>query len=92
MLDELAQRERLVRLPAALETEDPEAALDALIEIFCDFWAEHPALGRLHDAIALDAEFGEILQARSELRRQALAALIKRGGLRDLVTFTFDSI
>ena len=56
VLDQLAQRRRLVRLPA------------------------------------LDAEFCEILQARSDLRRQALTVLIKRGGLRDLVTFTFDSI
>ncbi|WNL46475.1 TetR/AcrR family transcriptional regulator [Dyella sp. BiH032] len=82
VLDELAQRGRLLRLPAALEAKDPAAALDALIEIFCDFWAGDSALGRLHDAIALDAEFGEVLQARSELRRQALTALLKRMGFK----------
>lgn len=80
VLDELAERGRLVRLPQALQAEDPRVALEVLIDIFCDFWAGDPALARLHDAIALDTEFGEALQARNELRRERLKVLINRMG------------
>jgi AcrR family transcriptional regulator len=80
VLDELAQHGRLLRLPEALEVQDPRVALSALVDIFCDFWAGDPAVAKLHDAAALDAEFGEALHARGELRRQLLKALVDRMG------------
>lgn len=80
VLDQLAENGKLRRLPAALDHEDPVAALEALVDIFCDFWAGDPAVMRLHEAIALDAEFGELLRQRGELRRERLKALVSRLG------------
>lgn len=55
---------------------DPRDALNALIDIFCSFWAGDPALGRLHEAAAIDAEFGDALSARNERRRSVIRALV----------------
>src|SRR5882757_5856676 len=78
VFDEIADRGRLVRLQDAMAVPDPRAGLDRVIEIFCDFWDSDTAVGRLHDAMALDAEFAQALLARNERRRQTLGTLIAR--------------
>lgn len=78
VFDEIADRGRLVRLQEAMALPDPRAGLDRVIEIFCEFWGSDPAVGRLHDAMALDAEFAQALLARNERRRQMLGVLIAR--------------
>ncbi len=57
---------------------DPWKGLNQLIEIFCDFWSGDPAVGRLHDAMAIDPEFAQALLERNERRRQSLEELVAR--------------
>ena len=78
VFDEIADRGRLVRLQEAMALPDPRAGLDRVIEIFCEFWGSDPAVGRLHDAMALDDEFAQALLERNERRRQMLGVLIAR--------------
>lgn len=78
VFDEIARTGGLTRLPKALAAEDPIEALKGLVDVFCDFWASDPALGRLFDAIGLDPEFGAVLLARNELRRDVLTRLVGR--------------
>jgi AcrR family transcriptional regulator len=97
VFDDIARRGRLIRLNDAMAKPDPWEGLDQLIEIFCDFWSSDPAVGRLHDATALDAEFAQALSERNARRRQSLDVLIHRmaGGVaspsiqRDAVDFLF---
>ncbi|HEV2678337.1 MAG TPA: TetR/AcrR family transcriptional regulator [Aliidongia sp.] len=78
VFDERARQQGLGRLADALALADPQAALDRVIEIFCDFWGDDPAIGRLHGAIALDAEFAQAVAARYERRRQLMGTLVER--------------
>jgi hypothetical protein len=57
---------------------DPRAALERMVEIFCGFWKRDPAIGRLHEAMAIDPEFASALTERNERRRKGLTALIDR--------------
>lgn len=76
--DEVARQGGLTRLADAMALPDPHAALDHVIDIFCAFWSESPAVGRLHDAVALDPEFGVALVTRNERRRVLLNRLVSR--------------
>lgn len=78
VLDEIAKNGRLLRIPKAIASPNPRQALNALIDIFCSFWAGDPAIGRLHEACAIDAEFGDALGARNERRRNVIRGLIGR--------------
>lgn len=78
VFDGIADRGGLARISGAMEMDDPHAALDRLVEIFCAFWSFDPAVGRLHDAMSIDPEFGEALLARNERRRKTFTALIRR--------------
>jgi AcrR family transcriptional regulator len=78
VFDDIARRGRLVRLNEAMAERDPWKGLDQLVEIFCDFWDSDPAVGRLHDATAIDPEFAQALSERNERRRQSLEALVAR--------------
>lgn len=78
VFDRIAERGGLHRIPEALQRPDPEESLRELISIFCDFWASDPAIGHLHDAMAIDAEFAQSLMARNELRRGLIANLVRR--------------
>jgi len=55
---------------------DARAALDRLVEIFCDFWNRDPAVGRLHEAMAIDPEFAQALVERNERRRNTVQVLV----------------
>lgn len=81
VFDEIARTGGLTRLPQAIAVEDPTEALQALVDVFCDFWNSDAALGRLFDATGLDPEFGEALLARNELRRGVLKRLVDRMSL-----------
>lgn len=78
VFDGIADRGGLARIANAMAMDDPHAALDRLVEIFCDFWSFDPAVGRLHDAMSTDPEFGEALLERNERRRKTFTALIRR--------------
>jgi AcrR family transcriptional regulator len=78
VFDDRAEKGGLRRIPEAMALDDPQAALDRIIEIFCDFWSSDPALGRVHDAAAVDAELRQAILERNEKRRGLLAALLQR--------------
>jgi len=78
VFDDIAARGRLATIPEALSLADPRQGLDAIIDRFCAFWSSDQAIGRLHDAMATDAEFAVALTERNERRRKLLQALIKK--------------
>ncbi len=78
VFDDIALRGRLTRIKDAMAMADPRSGLDHLIEIFCDFWSSDPAIGRLHDAVAVDPEFAQALLERNERRRQLIEVLVAR--------------
>jgi len=79
VFDDVAQRGGLHRIPQAMALEDPHATLDALVNIFCDFWSiDHMPLARLHDAAGSDPEFTESLASRHERRRMTMATVVDR--------------
>jgi AcrR family transcriptional regulator len=78
VFDDIARQGGLTEIAGAMAMADPRAALDRLVEIFCAFWSRDPAVGRLHEAMAIDPEFAQALLERNERRRKALNVLIKR--------------
>jgi AcrR family transcriptional regulator len=78
VFDACAKQGGLNRIPEAMSDPDPQRGLSRLIEIFCDFWASDPGLGRLHDEAAFDPEFAAALSKRNEGRRKAIATLVSR--------------
>jgi len=78
IFDEIARQGGLVQIPEAMAISDPRAALERLVEIFCAFWSSDPAVGRLHEAMATDAEFAQALIERNERRRTTIDVLIRR--------------
>jgi AcrR family transcriptional regulator len=97
VFDDIARRGGLVQLNKIVKRSDPRAALDELVEIFCRFWSSDPALGRLHDAMAIDMEFAQALSERNERRRQIIKILLGRmsegrplSGQRDAVDLIFS--
>lgn len=78
VFDEIARAGGLFRIEEAMALADPRAALDRLVEIFCDFWGRDAAIGRLQEAMASDPEFAQAITARNERRRKTLSALVER--------------
>src|SRR5882757_502463 len=78
VFDEIARAGGLHQLAGAMAMDDPRAALERMVEIFCAFWKRDPAIGRLHEAMATDPEFATALLERNERRRQGLIVLIDR--------------
>lgn len=78
VFDERAKRGGLGRIPEAMALRDAQAGVARLIEIFCDFWANDPAMARLHDAAAVDREFAQAIAERNERRRVILDVLVAR--------------
>jgi AcrR family transcriptional regulator len=70
----------LAHIPEAMAIGDPHRALNRLVEIFCEFWEQEVAVGRLQSSAASDPEFAEIIDARNERRRQAISVLLARPG------------
>src|SRR5262249_13541937 len=79
VFDDMAARGGLHRVRDVMANPDPDAALQQIVAIFCDFWRGAPtALRRIHAASASDPEFEESLRARNERRRRLLSVLIGR--------------
>ena len=78
VFDDIARQGGLFELADAMAMADPHAALDRVVEIFCAFWSRDSAVGRLHEAIATDPEFGDALIARNERRRKLARVLAGR--------------
>ncbi|MET3664961.1 TetR/AcrR family transcriptional regulator [Caulobacter sp. 1776] len=78
VFDHLAEKGGLHRLQEAQIQPSPREGLGLLVEIFCDYWSGDLAIGRLHDAMATDAELAKALGERQERRRRSIAALIER--------------
>ena len=78
VFDDIARRGQLVRLNDAMAEPDPWKGLDLLIAVFCDFWGSDPAVARLHDAMATDPEFAQVLLERNERRRRSIEELVAR--------------
>jgi AcrR family transcriptional regulator len=78
VFDDIARQGGLHELADAMALADPLMALDRVVEIFCAFWARDPAVGRLHEAMATDPEFGEALIERNERRRKLVKVLVGR--------------
>ncbi|HZC96689.1 MAG TPA: TetR/AcrR family transcriptional regulator [Bradyrhizobium sp.] len=78
VFDEIARQGGLTKIADAMAMPDPHAALDRLVEIFCGFWNRDRAVGRLHEAMATDPEFGEALIERNERRRKGFDILVGR--------------
>jgi AcrR family transcriptional regulator len=78
VFDEAARQGGLGQIAGVIGMDDPRAALGRLIEIFCEFWGSDASRGRLHDAAALDPEFGQALAQRNERRRAVIGLLIGR--------------
>jgi len=78
VFDDIARQGGLTGIADAMAMQDPRAALDRLVEIFCAFWNRDPAVGRLHEAMATDPEFAQALIERNERRRKAVKVLVGR--------------
>ncbi|MFZ6647285.1 TetR/AcrR family transcriptional regulator [Undibacterium sp. TJN25] len=78
VFDEIAQKGGIFRHNDARAMADPHQALHSAIEIFCDFWSSDPAIGRLHDAMAMDPDIAHGLTERMERGRQTIAAIVAR--------------
>src|SRR5215467_7120304 len=79
VFDDMAERGGLNRIRKAMTRPDPNAALQEIVSIFCEFWSTHRgALWRLHAATATDPEFQESLRARNERRRHLLSVVVDR--------------
>jgi AcrR family transcriptional regulator len=79
VFDDMAERGGLHRIREAMTSPDPQAALQQIVVIFCDFWSIHRgALWRLHAASATDPEFEQSLRARNQRRRHLLSVLVDR--------------
>jgi AcrR family transcriptional regulator len=78
VFDGIAQRGGLTGIPEAMAMPDPYLALDRVVEIFCGFWNQDSAVGRLHEAMATDPEFAQALLERNERRRKTFNALVER--------------
>jgi AcrR family transcriptional regulator len=80
LLDRLAERGRIDRLPEAMKREDPLEALAGLIEVFCGFWeSDRVAIRRLRAWGGLkpgDAEPGVL--ERDAWRRRAVESVVRR--------------
>jgi AcrR family transcriptional regulator len=77
--DNMAERGGLHRIGEAMTNTDPQAALQQIVAIFCNFWsAYHGAVWRLRAASATDPEFEESLRARDDRRRHLMSALVDR--------------
>lgn len=78
VFDRIAGRGGLRRIPEAMAMRDPAAAIEKLVQIFCEFWDHDPAIGRLSEAAGSDPEFAQAVNERNERRRKALSVLAGR--------------
>jgi AcrR family transcriptional regulator len=74
----IAEKGGISRLSTIAATEPPLAALDRLIEIFCEFWGSDAAIAPIFDAMATDPEIAAALTPRIGGGLKAIAMLAAR--------------
>lgn len=79
LLDDVALRGRITRLPEVFKLADPLDALAGFIAVFCGLWAsDRMGLRRLRGWAHLEPEFESTGRGRDAWRRQGLEALVGR--------------
>ncbi len=78
VFDDTARRGGVVRMAEVVHNPDARAGIHRAVDILCEFWGNHPAFAKLHDAAAADPEFAEALATRNARRRMAFDALLQR--------------
>jgi len=79
LFDTIALEGGMERMREVMTQAQPEAMLQQFVRVFCDFWKQNRVLfRRIHGIGAIDPDFGEIINARNERRREAAVRLVKR--------------
>lgn len=79
LCDTLASSGGMEQLAEAFRRADPRDALDHYITVFARFWeSDRLVLRRLRGLAALDPDFGQVIRARDERRREGLGVLVRR--------------
>jgi AcrR family transcriptional regulator len=79
LCDTLASSGRMEQLADAFRRAAPRDALDQYITVFARFWeSDRLVLRRLRGLAALDPDFGQVIRARDERRREGLGVLVRR--------------
>ncbi len=79
LLDQVATRGRVDRMPDAFREADPLEALRRVIEVFCGLWASDPeGIRRLRGWASVDPGFGEAARGREAWQREGLQVLVGR--------------
>lgn len=79
LCDTLASSGGMEQLADAFRRADPRDALDQYITVFAHFWeSDRLVLRRLRGLAALDPDFGQVIRARDERRREGLGVLVRR--------------
>jgi AcrR family transcriptional regulator len=79
LCDTLASSGGMEQLAEAFRRSDPRDALDHYITVFARFWeSDRLVLRRLRGLAALDPDFGQVIRARDERRREGLGVLVRR--------------
>jgi AcrR family transcriptional regulator len=78
VFDDIALRGGIARLGDADGMADPMVGLDYIIDVFAAFWGSDAAIGRIHDAMAIDPEIAQALGERLERGRRLIEKLVLR--------------
>jgi AcrR family transcriptional regulator len=79
LFDDLANRGLMPHLRSAFSEPSPARALELVIAAFASFWeSDRIVLRRARALAALDAEVGESVRARDEMRREHLRRILER--------------
>jgi AcrR family transcriptional regulator len=74
----IAEKGGIARLGTITAIEPSHAALDQLIEIFCEFWGSDAAIAPIFDAMTTDPEIAAALAPRIDSGLKAIASLAAR--------------
>jgi AcrR family transcriptional regulator len=92
VFDSIAGAGGLGRIADAMAMRDPAAALERVVQIFCEFWDHDTAVGRLSEAAGSDPELGDAIDARNERRRKLLTVLVGRLAARRKIAKPRDAV
>lgn len=62
----------------AMQMDDPHAALERVVGVFCRFWSESAPMHGVVAATMADPELAQAISQRNERRRQLLGVLVAR--------------
>jgi AcrR family transcriptional regulator len=79
LFDIIALEGGMERMRDVMTQADPEAMLQAFVQVFCRFWEKNRLFfRRIHGIGAIDPDFGSILDARNQRRHAAAVRIVKR--------------